>query len=69
MTEIPDGISIHIAAHDADDARALFDKCMQMVATGEQYCGELVWAEPRRGCAQLHTHTRRLKNDLERDLL
>lgn len=59
MSKTTDGISVNIAAHDADDARALFDKCMTLAATGERYRGELVWADPPRGCAQLYTHLSR----------
>lgn len=50
------GMSVYIAAHSSEDARRLFDKCMAMAATGERYNGELVWAEPQHGCAQLYTH-------------
>jgi hypothetical protein len=50
------GISVYIAAHNRDDAHALFQKCMDMAGTGQHYSDELVWADPPRGCARLDTH-------------
>lgn len=49
-----DGISIYVAAHDVDDARALFDKCLELAATGEHFDGRLVHVVG--GFAQLYTH-------------
>lgn len=66
MSDRPrDGISVYLAAHDAADARAIFDKCMELAATGEHYTGQLVFADPPRGCAQLHTRLPRTTTDRE----
>lgn len=56
------GISIHIAAKDADDARAIFEKAMEMVATGERFEGKLLRANDGGGVATLYTHLRRGMN-------
>lgn len=48
-------ISIQIAARGPEDARALFEKCMEMIATGEHFDGRLVDpATDGGGCAQLY---------------
>lgn len=51
------GVSVYIAAQDADDARNLFEKCMELAATGKHFNGELVYDRSREnsGCAQLFT--------------
>jgi hypothetical protein len=57
------GVSIYIAAHDRDDARRLFDKAIAMAATGEPFNGELIYAEPPRGVAQLYIHMHRPRTE------
>lgn len=57
----PDGISVYIAAHSHADAHALFQKSMELAATGADFNGELVRADPDGGVAQLYTHIRRSK--------
>ena len=61
MSDKPrDAISVYISANSPEGARALFDASMEMVATGDRFSGQLVWAGEGDGAAQLFTHDRRL---------
>lgn len=59
------GVSFYIAAADLADARAIFEKCVQMAETGERFEGNLVRASDDGGCAQLYTHLRRSRRRSE----
>lgn len=49
-------VSIQIAAISPDDARSLFEKCMEVVATGELIPdGRLLGPYGTGGCAMLYT--------------
>jgi hypothetical protein len=56
MSTPDDGVSVYIAANNHDDARALFEKSMELLATGADLNGELVRATPDGGVAQVYTH-------------
>lgn len=49
------GISVYIAARDADDARALFDEAMAVASEGEFHTGTFLQATRDGGVAQLYT--------------
>jgi hypothetical protein len=49
------GISIYLAAVDADDARALFAEAMAVASEGEHHEGTFLQATRNGGCAQLYT--------------
>lgn len=50
------GISVYIAAVDADDARALLAEALAVAGEGAHHDGTLIRATRDGGCAQLYTH-------------
>ncbi|AEJ93528.1 hypothetical protein AIRMID_78 [Mycobacterium phage Airmid] len=49
-------VSIQIAAQSPEDARALFEKCMELVDSGKKFDGSLVHTGNKGGgCAMLYT--------------
>lgn len=61
MSDPSCGVSIHIAARNHADARALFEKSMELLADGADFNGQMIRGDPDGGVVQLYTHQPRQK--------